>query len=522
MRKAFSYIRFSRKKQRRGSSLSRQLDFALSYCERRGWLLDHSTYRDLGLSAFHSRHAKEGSLATFLQAVKDGIVPRGSVLIVESLDRLSRDKVRVALRQFMDIIEAGIDIVTMDPEREYTVKSLDDVVGLLEPLVSMARANEESERKSTFSTALWARKRAALTERKPLGKQCPAWLRLKEDKSGYEEEAAAAAIVRRIYRLAIDGVGTYRIAAKLNQEGVLPFGGKSKLWSTTYLRNILRSRATLGEHQPHRMADGKRVPIGNPVAGYFPALLTEREWLQAQAATAQRKVGGGRCGTGCANLFTGLIIDQRDGCTMRLWSKSGKRRTNQYLTSSGARSGAPGSRFLSFPYAMMESCILRAILALDPGGIDVEGDTKRQELAALEKAVQERQERIAVLLAKIAQDDGYAVLADVVVRLEGERRRLDDQAAALRAVLATGRDEALTDAHDIIGRLEGVSGQEREDLRSKVKARIATLISRISVLIEPEGRQSRYAQVRIEWRRGNWCSIRIHSRRGHACYNAYD
>src|SRR5262245_16854443 len=125
MRRAFSYIRFSTPEQLAGDSLRRQTSLTADYCQRNKLLLDDSlNLRDLGVSAFRGANADTGALSGFLQAVQAGRVPPGSVLIVENLDRLTRDEVGRALSLFISILDAGIHIVTLKPEVEYTKKSI--------------------------------------------------------------------------------------------------------------------------------------------------------------------------------------------------------------------------------------------------------------------------------------------------------------------------------------------------------------------------------------------------------------
>ena len=47
-------------------------------------------------------------------AVNDGLVPKGSVLLVEALDRVSRQSARKAVRILEDIVEGGITVVTLN------------------------------------------------------------------------------------------------------------------------------------------------------------------------------------------------------------------------------------------------------------------------------------------------------------------------------------------------------------------------------------------------------------------------
>ncbi len=67
MSRAFSYIRFSSKKQQKGESFRRQAEFAVEVCRENGWVLDETlTLNDLGVSAFRGNNAKVGALAEFL------------------------------------------------------------------------------------------------------------------------------------------------------------------------------------------------------------------------------------------------------------------------------------------------------------------------------------------------------------------------------------------------------------------------------------------------------------------------
>ena len=90
---AYSYIRFSSAAQERGDSLRRQTQGTEAYVQKKGYTLDTTLHlQDLGVSAFRGVNVREGALAAFLEAVKQGRVKPGSVLIVESLDRLTRDQ----------------------------------------------------------------------------------------------------------------------------------------------------------------------------------------------------------------------------------------------------------------------------------------------------------------------------------------------------------------------------------------------------------------------------------------------
>jgi hypothetical protein len=56
-------------------------------------------FEDLGVSAFRGANAEAGRLADVLEAVRVGQVPRGSLLLVEALDRISRLNPETSLRE---------------------------------------------------------------------------------------------------------------------------------------------------------------------------------------------------------------------------------------------------------------------------------------------------------------------------------------------------------------------------------------------------------------------------------------
>ena len=58
---AYSYLRFSTPEQAMGDSRRRQLSLAEAYARQNGLLLDLGlNFRDLGISAFRGKNAKEG------------------------------------------------------------------------------------------------------------------------------------------------------------------------------------------------------------------------------------------------------------------------------------------------------------------------------------------------------------------------------------------------------------------------------------------------------------------------------
>ena len=159
--KAYSYIRFSSPEQEEGDSLRRQLEASQKYAEQHRLELDTTlNMKDLGLSAFKGFHKTKGALGKFLQLVEAGRIDSGSVLIVENLDRLSRQHVLEALTQFISIIKAGIRLVTLQDGMEYSTESIDkNWTQLIISITYMARAYEESDTKSKTNQSSMAKQK---------------------------------------------------------------------------------------------------------------------------------------------------------------------------------------------------------------------------------------------------------------------------------------------------------------------------------------------------------------------------
>src|SRR5262245_4623189 len=124
-----SYLRFSSAAQREGDSVRRQTALAEDYCARHGLKLDtRLKLRDEGVSGFKGAHRENPdrhALAGFLDTVKSGRVPRGSTLLVENCDRLSREDILPALELFLSILRHGIVIVQLVPECRFDPDNLD-------------------------------------------------------------------------------------------------------------------------------------------------------------------------------------------------------------------------------------------------------------------------------------------------------------------------------------------------------------------------------------------------------------
>ncbi len=317
---AYSYLRFSTPEQAVGDSRRRQIALAEAYAKRHDLLLDKGlNFRDLGVSAFRGKNAKEGGLRSFLDAVEHGLVPANSYLLVESLDRLSRDRILEAQSLFLQIVTAGVTIITLLDQRSYSVASLNlNPTDLIISLVYMMRANEESETKALRLRAAWAARRDHPGNRYH-GGQCPSWLRPNADRTGYDVIPGPAAIVQRIFREALAGDGLHTISRRLNEEGVPMLGRgnqKGKLWQRALIRHLINTDLVIGTYTPCRseVVGGKAryVPIG-PKAGFYPPIVSVEDW---QELRDRRLAWSEYYGCGRRNMTVANVISRLAKCPL--------------------------------------------------------------------------------------------------------------------------------------------------------------------------------------------------------------
>jgi DNA invertase Pin-like site-specific DNA recombinase len=526
-RRAYSYIRFSSAQQAEGGSFLRQIELSRAYCKRKGLDFDESlSLQDLGVSAFRGDNVREGALAGFLEACRVGRVPRGSVLIVESLDRFSRDQIRPALQLFLGLQDFGITIVTLQPEREYPPDAT-DALALIEPLIVFARAHEESAMKSHRRRDGWRQARdRARQGGGPMLKTCPAWLVVTGD--GFRVKEEEAATVRRIFAWARDGLGVHRITERLRSEGVPPLvltrrrkdpeTGKLVAvpgrWVKAFVYKILASPAATGTYQPMRQEGKKAVPDGAAIAGFYPEIVTEEEWREAQASLRSRGGGfekgnvspaAGRKGAQEANLFTGLLFDARSGERMHLVhgfgrKGAGERRRYVYLTptrETGVPAGGP-----RMDYAVFERAVLSRLRELRPA--DVTGDKehaggREADIARLSGRLLDIDSRLerAKQRARAARD--FDVFLDLIEELQAERKHVSERLAELQTERDDRQTADLGEAHSLIDLHDRTPPEQREDLRRRLKVRIRQLVSEVRVLTVPHGR-SRVCAVQVRFR----------------------
>jgi DNA invertase Pin-like site-specific DNA recombinase len=461
--------------------------------------------RDEGVSGFSGRNRSDkAALGAFLSLVRAGEIPRGSYLLVESLDRLSREEAVPALSLLLELIQAGIRVVQLLPS-EVVYDERANPMALMMAIMELSRGHSESKMKSERVGRAWAnKKRLAASDKVPITRIIPGWLKIVDGKFVVIPERAA--VVRRIFHMAADGWGIVAIAQKLTQEEVPPFG-RAPYWASSYVAKLLTERRAVGEYQPRRQPGGrhtKRIPDGPPVPGYFPSVVTEEEWAIANRGIESRRHRKGSRGK-TVNLFQGLITDARTGSQMHMNTQRANGPAILYPHASVIGTAV----HISFPLAPLEQAILATLTEVDPARLaprPAAGPRKADGLAARLADLSAREEKVK---ARMMVDEDLDSLADVLRRLRTEREEVAAELKAERDRAEGSDGTAWATARTLIGTL--ATAEDVIGTRVRLRGLIRQVVSGIWTLAM--GRRSiRVIFVQMRFAAGGMRQFTVFSR----------
>ncbi|TKB25980.1 recombinase family protein [Desulfopila sp. IMCC35006] len=506
--KCYSYVRFSSAAQAAGKSLERQVETARKFAQEMNWEMDESLcMHDLGLSGFHAVHKEKGELGVFLQAIKENKIPVPSALIVENLDRLSRESVPDALIEFLNILRAGITIVTLMDKQIYDQSSIKGTpYQLFGSIMIMARAHEESDTKGKRRTDTWNRAKKEARDGKKIKARNVAWLKLDEKNNKFIEISEHVDSIRRIYDLYIQGHGVETICKILNQEKRKTFHKITKSWANTTVNRLLTTRAVLGEIQfmkTSAIEHGKRKMIedGKVIKDYYPAIIDEDTFYEAQAI---RKSKGGQFGKigQMKNIFSLKARCGYCGGSMSYGTRGRKR--FQYLYCNNAKKGICNiNQMFSFRYDHLEEAFLNCCKRLELRDIVndkqsiIQANIKnlKVQINTINSKIQESEENVKKL--KIALTSGSEATIEFFTESINEefskQKELKNTHTELQAELLAQEnlqgcaEVNLETLKTVIQQMNSTDEGTRLDTRRKLQKAIRLLIDEIKIY--PVGKQ---------------------------------
>ena len=307
---AFSYLRVSDPTQAQDGKkgLDRQGDDVfLPFCEHHGLLPNPDKIIDKGLSAYHGKHWRKGSLKVFVDAAREGRIPAGSVLVVEDWDRFSRRKSSVSHEMLNELFKYDISLGVV---RENVIINRDlldnDLVLRVRLEVRIEGAQEKSAEMSRKLKQVWSLRKKDYDQE---GKRfltkanCPCWCDIGEEEFIPNEHAE---LIERIFKMrAYEGKGGSAIAKILNAEGIPTATGKT--WTQARVARILGDERVLGRKLWNKdwKREGKQPEVSED---YYPRIISDDLFKAARRATDEANDRKGRQGGGekRLNIFQGM------------------------------------------------------------------------------------------------------------------------------------------------------------------------------------------------------------------------
>ncbi len=300
--KIYNYARVSTTKQLKGVGLETQQQRSVleELAHKYELPIHDENFVDEGLSAYHGKH-KDGTLGRVLSLIESGKISSGSILVVFSLDRLSRETVNVAMEQLLSVINRGVRVYTHIDDKMFDATSSNLTADLIVSLITMERANEES---ATKSKRIIAAQKQALREWKKDGKprgslgRVPLWI--EQRTNSFNENAEG---IRVAVDLLLEGLSTIKVKQHLDEN--YPFKRtrktsikKAQTWDYGVIDQLWRKTSLIGEKR--LTIEGQEHVLPN----YYPSLINLEKFNKL---TRLKKPKFGRStSTGSIHLLKGL------------------------------------------------------------------------------------------------------------------------------------------------------------------------------------------------------------------------
>ena len=485
-----SYTRFSSSRQSKGDSYRRQTQTAAEWCAKQtppATLDEKYNFNDKGKSGFTGAHLKKGSeLYRLVEFAEEGELGQGDIVLIESLDRLSRLPLMEAFALIWTLTKRGMRIITLQDEREYNDRTLTRLEDFLTATMIIARSHNESSTKS-------ARLRETFTQHRTTGSKkafgsAPGWLSRKTKEAPWEVDPEKAASVSKVFAMAVQGYGSKLIAARANEEGwpsPMRLALTGARWHAQMPGTILRNRAVLGWHehkdrtfeaQAEHWAGKSRGVI---IKDYYPQIIDDHTWTLARSGIKLR-FRATRKSSNYFNVFSGLVSCGRCGAPMqRKMETRGKSKGHLVCADHLVKlTDCPSTAINCFDGPVLAQIIFIASASL--GGSAT--DTKSDELIVAKANLDGLDAKDEKLVALLAEDNPSPAARKLYDKNKLDRTALLLKVESLRLELAAATGTVFDDsvlAH-YMNHLYGID-QRAQDVRAELSLKLARLVDRIWV-----------------------------------------
>lgn len=418
----FSYVRYSSWTQRNSDSVKRQNEMVAKWLlENPEYVLSEQRYNDHGKSGYHGDHL-ENAFGRLLAAVESGDIPSGSKVLIEQIDRAGRLAPMEMLPLVSKIVNAGVDLVTLDDGITYNRESANSN-HLFLLVAKVQQAYQYSDNLSRRLKAAYETKRQRAAAGEGATRRMPLWIRdgkLRED---------IAPFVVLVFEDFAAGIGERRILARLKDQ----HPDFSTISPSTF-RRWLRNPVAIGRW--------------NDIEDVWPAVISKELWFRVQkriSESAAPKAAASKY------LLTGIVKCSRCG---KNYCVGGQKGALTMLCVSrhrfgGGVGGCTNKR--SIPYAVFDfvrSQTAHAALVRAAQSQKLTASEKR--LIEIDGELAEAQCQFANLSEGLAKYGMAKAITDVLDRVTAQITKLEQERVLLRAAPAPTTINETLDLEDIL------------------------------------------------------------------------
>ena len=240
---------------------------------------------------------------------------------------------------------------------------------------------------------------------------------------------------------------------------------------------MLRSRTMVGELQ---LGTGraKKMPIGEPIKNYYPALLSEDQYYALQSVLDARKRVTGRGANKCSNLFVGISFSGHPDNENSGMVIMQKKKTHYYILPTKALGKVGQMR--AFPYKVLEEHFLKWVSELDLPGASKASTGKAEVIKGQLNALQANIKQVKAAMASGTGDFSHHL--ELLGNMAKQEQDLLTRERAARA--AEHRPTYSTaDIGAFVKKMHSLPEDERVELRQKLRAKLHSIVEHITMWI---------------------------------------
>lgn len=320
-RRVAGYARVSTDSEEQLTSYEAQVDYYTQYISSNPEWQFIKVYTDEGISATNTKK-RDG----FNAMIKDALDGKIDLIVTKSVSRFARNTVD-SLTTVRKLKEKGVEVY-FQKENIYTLDSKGEL------LITIMSSLAQEESRSISENVTWGQRKRFADGKVSLPYKN--FLGYRKGENGLPEIVPEQAeVVRRIYRLFMQGKTPSGIAKILTGKGIPTPGGKVK-WQSSTIESILKNEKYKGDAilQKSFTVDflQKKMKVNEgEVPQYYvenshPAIVPPEEWNLVQLEMKRRKEKGLRYSS--SSIFASTINCGECGCAYgsKVWHSTDKYR----------------------------------------------------------------------------------------------------------------------------------------------------------------------------------------------------